>query len=226
MNIVILGNGLLGNELNKQTGWDILSRSINNIDLTNLTAWSNNLNKYDIIINCIAYTNTYSDEKQKHWDVNYKGVVDLVDYCKRNQKKLIHISTDYIYANSTPQSSEEDIPVHQQNWYSYTKLLGDAYVQLKLNDYLLIRESHKPYPFPYEKAWSNQYTNGDYVNIIANLIIKLVNKNATGIYNVGTEVKTWFNHTKKSFNTNPIPKPEYAPSDVTMNLNKLHDFLK
>lgn len=225
MKIVVLGDGLLGSELVNQTGWDCISRKKNNIDFTQPGTYNSLLKGYSIIINCIAHTDTYSKDKQKHWDVNYKGVVDLVDYCKINQKKLIHISTDYIYANSTSPTTEEDVPVHQQNWYGYTKLLGDAYVQLKLNDYILIRESHKPYPFPYEKAWSNQYTNGDYVDIIAQIIIQLINKNTRGIYNVGTEVKTWFNLTKKEFNTLPIPHPQFSPSDVTMDLSKLNKIL-
>ena len=70
-------------------------------------------------------------------------------------------------------------------------------------------------------AWSNQTTNGDYVTVIADLIIKLVNKNSSGVYNVGTEEKTWFNLTKQEFKTNPIPRPEIAPFDISMNINKM-----
>ena len=139
MKIIILGDGLLGSEIIKQTNWDYISRKKDKIDFINPSSYITFLEKYDMVLNCIAYTDTYSNDRQKHWDINYKGLVELVDYCKMSNKKLIHISTDYIYANSSPLSSEEDIPVHQQNWYGYTKLLGDAYVQLKLNNYLLIR---------------------------------------------------------------------------------------
>jgi dTDP-4-dehydrorhamnose reductase len=226
MNVIVLGDGLLGSEIVKQTGWFYISRKKNNIDFIQPDSYTSLLKGYDVVLNCIAYTDTYSEDKQKHWDTNYKGVVDLVDFCKINQKKLIHISTDYIYANSISPTNELDIPVHQQNWYGYTKLLGDAYVQLKLKNYLLIRESHKPYPFPYKQAWSNQHTNGDYVHIIADLIIQLINKNAEGVYNVGTEIKTWFNYTKQEFKTIPSSKPEYIPNDITMDLNKLKDAFK
>ena len=122
--------------------------------------------------------------------------------------------------NSVSSSSEIDIPIHGNNWYSYTKLLGDAYVQLNDRN-LIIRTSHKPYPFPYKDAWTNQHTNGDYVNIISELVIKLINKNVSGVYNVGTNEKTWFNLTKEEFNTNPISKPDIAPENITMNINKL-----
>jgi dTDP-4-dehydrorhamnose reductase len=105
-------------------------------------------------------------------------------------------------------------------------MLGDAHVQLKSKDYLLVRESHKPYPFPYKAAWSNQYTNGDYVPMIAKLIVELISKDAKGIYNVGTEIKTWFNHTKKEFATQPTARPSQTPADITMNLTKLKNALK
>ena len=61
-----------------------------------------------------------------------KAVAELVDYCNNHNKKIIHISTDYIYANSFQNADEEiTVPAQIETWYGYTKLLGDAYVQLK-----------------------------------------------------------------------------------------------
>ena len=54
MKPVILGNGLLGSELAKKTGWDILSRSVNNVDLTDITTWAHLLLPYNTVINCIG----------------------------------------------------------------------------------------------------------------------------------------------------------------------------
>ena len=172
MSVVVLGDGLLGTELVKQTNWDYISRKKDKINIFDFNSWMFKLNSYDTIINCIANTNTYSNEKEMHWKVNYEFVDTLVTFCNETGKKLVHISTDYIYANSKKEASEEDIPVHLETWYGYTKLLGDAHIQLKSNNYLIIRTSHKQYPFPYKEAWSNQYTNGDYVNVISSLIIK------------------------------------------------------
>ena len=236
MNVVVLGDGLLGSELVKQSGWDCISRKKDNFDLTRPDTFDKHfiqdfpefgaqMLKYNTIINCIANTNTYLDDKQSHWGVNYKGVADLVDYCNRYNIKLIHISTDHVYANSKPNASEEDVPVPLSTWYGHTKLLADGYIELKAKNYLIIRESHKPYPFPYKQAWINQLTNGDYVNIISDLIIKLVETKATGIFNVGTDIKTWFGLTKDEFKTEAVEKPISAPSNVTMNLNKLSQWL-
>ena len=226
MNVLVLGDGILGSEFVKQTGWDYLSRKKDNINALNFYSWGYKLHPYDVIVNCIANTDTYSDNKELHWNVNYRFVDFLVNFCNETGKKLIHISTDHIYANSKNQASELDVPVHMETWYGYTKLLGDAHVQLKCRNYLVIRESHKPYPFPYKVAWWDQHTNGDYVNIIVELIVKLINKRVTGVYNVGTEEKTWYEYTKDEFETVPGAKLPGAPYNITMDVSKMKNALK
>ena len=134
--ILVLGDGMLGKELVNQLQCDYISRKKDGIDFCDESTYFCYLSEYDIIINCIAYVATYSDDRQKHWDINYRAVSRLCDYCYNNDKKLVHISTDYVYANSVTNASELDVPVHARNWYSYTKLLSDGYIQLKSKDYL------------------------------------------------------------------------------------------
>lgn len=234
MKIAILGDGILGSNLHQIMNWDIISRKHDGFDITKSELFYKYLiechegvvftPKYDIIINCIANTNTYGNDKQNHWDVNYKGVANLVDFCNTHSIKLIHISSDYVYTNSIENALETDIPIHGNNWYSYTKLLADAYIELKSNNYLICRGTHKPKPFPYDKAWVNQTGNFDYVDCIATYIIALINTNAVGLYNIGTEVKTIYDLAKK---TNPNVKqafrPDNVPSNTTMNTNKLKE---
>ena len=162
--ILILGDGLLGSELVKQTGWDYTSRKtgfdINNISFTF---------KPEIIINCIAHTDTYSKDRKKHWSINYEGVANLVTLCNLLNQKLVHISTDFVYANSKSNVSENDVPVHCENWYGYTKLLSDGYVQLKSDNFLLLRGTHKKAPFSFEEGLVNQIGNFDYVDKISDI---------------------------------------------------------
>lgn len=226
MKILVLGDGLLGRELVRQNGWGYLSRKKDGFNITNLESYDKlGIDKFDVIINCIACTKTYSDNREEHWAVNYESVVNLVDYCSSRNIKVVHISTDYIYSGSLECASEEDVPVHLPTWYGYTKLLGDAYAQLNKRN-LVIRTSHKPYPFPYGQAWSDQLTNGDYVNTISSLIASLVLKNASGVYNVGTEIKSWYSLTKDEFNTTPSKIPENVPKNVTMSIKKFIDSTK
>ena len=217
LKVLVLGDGLLGSEIVKQTNWDFVSRK-NGFDINNLNSIDNS---YNVILNCIAHTDTYSKEKEKHWEVNCVFVKNLIEFCNKRNIKLIHISTDYVYTNSIEDASENDVPVHCNNWYGYTKLLGDGIVQLLSNNYLLIRCTHKPNPFPYEKAWINQVGNFDYVDVISNLIIESINKNLNGIYNIGTEKKTIFQLATKTREVISIYAPDFVPKDTTMNIDKL-----
>jgi len=223
MKVLVLGDGLLGSEIIKQTNWDYISRKKDGFDITKDEF---NFYGYDVIVNCVAFTNTYSNDKESNWNVNYKAVADLVGYCNNHNIKLVHISTDYVYTNSVSNASEEDIPIHGNNWYSYTKLLADAYIELKSQDYLILRESHKPNPFPYDNAWINLIGNFDYVNKIAEIIINLIKLEENGIINVGTDLKTIYDlaiQTNK--NVKPTLKPKQAPDDVSLDLTKLKNIL-
>jgi len=222
MKVLVLGDGLLGSEIVKQTGWDFISRKKNNLDIKNFNVWVGMMDSYDIILNCIANTDTYSKDRDDHWELNYKFVYNLIDYCNVLNKKLIHISTDYLYTGSIENATEEDVPVHCNNWYGYTKLLGDGLVQLLSNDYLICRCTHKPTPFPYENAWSDQIGNFDYVNEISSIIIKLINENNSGVFNVGTETKTMYELASKTKNVTPVESPNHIPKNTTMSLDKLN----
>ena len=89
LKVLILGDGLLGSEIIKQTEWDYISRKEHGFDITDIGTYhllttvefgSIQHCKYDVILNCIANTNTYSEEKDSHWGVNYKGVHNLIDF--------------------------------------------------------------------------------------------------------------------------------------------------
>jgi len=228
-NIVVLGDGLLGGEIIEQTNWNWISRKKNGIDFDNIDSYKNLISKYNVVFNAIVHKDTYSQDKQKHWNTNYVGVANLVDYCNINNKKIIHISTDYVYSNSVANATENDVPSNCPNWYTYTKLLSDGYVQLRSNNYLLIRCSFRKRPFEYNQI-SMQIGNFDYVDNIVKLIIQLIEKNARGIFNVGRE-KVW-NIYNMAIETNPRVKIrdkkvfDSIPYDLSMNVDKMNNFLK
>ena len=229
MKVVILGDGLLGKELHTQTGWEYFSRKKDNFDITDKNFIKSPILGLSgtVIVNCIAHTDTYSDDRTTHWDVNVVGTKNLLNYCEQWGCKLVHISTDYIYSNSKPNATENDVPVHCENWYGYTKLVADALVQLDNPNHLIIRETHKPTPFPYEQAWVDQVGNFDYVDKISSLIILLIKNKCTGVYNVGTETKSIYDLAKQTKEqVEPINRPHHTPSNTTMNLSKLRDVIE
>lgn len=231
MRVLVLGDGVLGSEIVQQTRWDYISRKKDSFDITNKSTY-NLLTKikfgaiqycdYDVIVNTIACTDSYSDNKKIHYNVNYKGVANLVEFCNKWNKKLIHISTEFVYANNPPFPSEEDIPQPDSTWYAYTKLLADEHIKMFCKNYLICRELHKPNPFPYPKVW-NVKTSGDTVDKISILIIELIKRNAIGVFNVGTGSK---NLSELASNSKLIPPPSYIPKDTRINLDKLNRFLQ
>jgi dTDP-4-dehydrorhamnose reductase len=226
MKVLVLGKGKLGSEIVKQTGWDYLSRAEHEITIDNFDEWKNKMDGYDVVVNCIANTDTYSDDKDKHWKANYELVTYLAEYCDDNRKKLVHISTDYLYQNSVDDAKEEDEPLFDHTWYMFTKLLADEYLKVHSKNYLICRLSHKPYPFPYESAWGDVITNADYTPIISELVIKLINGNAEGLYNVGTEKKTIYELAQRTNkNVNKIDSPPHVPKNISMNISKMKNFL-
>lgn len=226
---LILGDGLLGSEIRKQTGWDYASRKTHQIDIRDFSTYDDFLEKYDTIINCIANTDTYSNDKKSMFETNYRGVAMLAEACSLYNVKLIHISSDYVYANSNIKpTSETDVPAPCSTWYSISKLLADIAIEnIDYLDYLIIRTSFKPTPFFYPYAYTNVVGNFDYVDKIAELIIRLIEKNANGIYNVGTDKKSMYELARRTSNiVEPAIRMEpLMPKNVSMNLYKMNQLL-
>ena len=227
MKVIVLGKGKLGGEIVKQTGWDYLCRAEHEITIDNFDEWKNKMDEYDVVVNCIANTDTYSEDKEKHWKANYELITFLAEYCDDNNKKLVHISTDYLYQNSVDDAKEEDEPMFEHTWYMFTKLLADEYLKVHSKNYLICRLSHKPYPFPYESAWVDIVTNADYTPVISGLVIELIKNGAEGLYNVGTERKTIYELAQRTNkNVKKIVSPPHVPKNISMNVSKMENFLK
>jgi dTDP-4-dehydrorhamnose reductase len=229
-NILVLGDGLLGSEIVRQTGWDYISRKKNNLIAEDRTTWLPHLVAYKTIFNCIGYTKTYDKNGTASRNINYRFVTQLSDFCRDNGKTLLHVSTDFVYAHSAHPSKETDVPCPCYNWYGYYKNLADGYIQNSMDEhqYLIFRCSFKPNPFPYPKALTNLVCNTDYVNVIAELMHHLIVAGARGIMNIGTEEKTIYDlakQTRPDVETVSMMIDETMPTNTTMDLRKMHNVL-
>ena len=224
--VLVLGDGLLGSEIVTQTGWDYVSRKKDNVNLDEILSIVASNDK-SVILNCIANTDTYSSDKRSHMDVNFNFVIDLVNICNNFKKKYIHISTDYVYSNSKNTPNEDDVPVHNETWYSYSKILADGYVENQSNNFLTSRVTHKPNPFPYNQAWKDQMGNFDYVDRQAKRIIYLILNGASYIYNIGTDnIRSVYSMAKETNkNVTPIKAPFDVPKNTRMCVNKMKEFI-
>lgn len=175
------GSGLLGTELQRRlesyTQYDVQAPSHKEFDITKFDLYDH-VYTPDIVIHCAAYTDLVEGEKKKNrqkvYDLNVRATDNLV--MAFPDSYFIHISTEYVYN-------------YRLNYYSYTKKLAEEVVKRHKNS-LIIRTLFKPRPFPYTNAFEDQYTRGDYVDVIAPMILHRVINGDTGIANIGTERKT------------------------------------
>jgi len=193
MKALILGNGTLGEELKKITGWDCLNRDeFKQFDFNDLESYKSALKGYDTIVNCVADTKVYLGDKDVMFKTNFRSVAELARYCSVTGKKLVHFSSDYVYGFSSKPAKETDVPVHAKNWYSLSKLCADEYIEAFCDPdkYLIIRTSFKKNPYPRDGASACQVVNADYVNVLAPKFKKLIELGVSGVINVGTRAKT------------------------------------
>lgn len=145
--VVIFGSGMLGKQccMKLSQYYDIMMYSHSDIDICNISHVQKIINKYDIVINCAAYTNVDKAEQDKEmcYDVNVNGIENLAILCKKYNKKLIHISTDFVYGNNNLQIENfQDSLCNPLNYYGQTKYLGQKKMLTHLDkNYLILRVS-------------------------------------------------------------------------------------
>jgi dTDP-4-dehydrorhamnose reductase len=215
---VIGGGGLLSTEL-KKVSPNIQLFKKEKVDITD-TSTFRHLDVYDTIIHTAALIDN-TDIKNNEVDyitTNIIGTANLTNYCLMTNKRLVYISTDYVYDGSG--DHKEDDPVNPYNLYSWSKLGGECSVRF-LENHVIIRTSFGKTEFPYPKGFNNLYSSKDYVDIIAPIIMKVVNnKDFRGTINVGTERKSLYQYAlTRNEGVEPTSLPE--TKDFSMDLTKL-----
>jgi dTDP-4-dehydrorhamnose reductase len=172
----------------------------------------------DIIIHAGAVTDSTFVKTNPTLAINTNivGTANISNYCIQQQKRLVYISTDYIYEGTTGNYNETD-PILPYNEYAWTKLGGECSVRLVLN-HLIIRTSFGSTTFPYEEAWTNQLVSKDYVDVIAPMILEASKSNIVGVLNIGTESKSLYEYAQKRNNVKPIQKE--ISKNFTLNTEK------
>lgn len=150
--------------------------------------------------------------KGEAWIVNVEGTRNIAHACEESGKKLIHISTDFVFSGlDTPAEgyAEEDAcaPV---NWYGQTKLEAEKIVQSSKNKFIIVRIGN-PYRAHFSKidfarGIMSRLENGKGVNAvtdnvmtptfiddIATALNTLIQTNQKGIFHVvGSQSLTAF----------------------------------
>ena len=136
------------------------------------------------------------------WKINVEGTRNVVNACLKSGKKIVYISTDFVFDGTKPegeQYTEDDTP-HPINWYAQTKYEGEKIVRESGLEYLILRPAY-PYrnPFPEKKdlvqAMLSRLQNNETVTAVTDHIMSptfvddlapaldtLITKNQTGVF--------------------------------------------
>ena len=129
------GAGQLGydviKELKKRGYKDICAPTIEELDLTDKDAVDKAMDEFkpDLVIHCAAYTAVDNAEENEEAaeNINVNATGYIAENCKKNNSKLIYISTDYVFdgskdLNEVYETTDKTNPL---SVYGKTKLQGE-----------------------------------------------------------------------------------------------------
>ena len=231
--IITGGTGRFGKVLKQfKTYHKLFFPTQKELDILNI----NQINRYlekkkpDILIHLAGLSRPmklHENDISKSIDLNIIGTANITKACSNKNIKMIYFSTNYVYPGSKGNYKETNA-IYPVNNYAWSKLGGEASVQLYKNS-LILRVCMTEKPFIHSKAFANVKTNFIYHEKIVPILFKLLNKK--GIINIGGKSQSIFNFVKKDKkNIKKIylrKKDKIGiPFNSTMNLSKLRLILK
>jgi dTDP-4-dehydrorhamnose reductase len=149
-NILVTGaNGQVGSELQELSTrytYNFFFATKDDLDITDEQSIEDYISKNKItsIINCAAYTAVDKAEEDKEGAdlVNRKAVKKLAKIAQKNDIKLIHISTDYVFDGKSFKPYCEEFQTNPNSVYGQTKLEGELEM-IRINPFnsIIIRTS-------------------------------------------------------------------------------------
>jgi dTDP-4-dehydrorhamnose reductase len=84
----------------------------------------------DVVVNCAAYTKVDDAETDEDtaYAVNVTGARNVAAACASSGARLVHVSTDYVFAGDDDKPYAEDAPVAPRTAYGRTKAAGEQAV--------------------------------------------------------------------------------------------------
>lgn len=193
-------------------------------------------NKFDIVVNCAAYTAVDKAESDEILAsaLNTGAVGNLAEAAVKNGTRVIHISTDYVFSGQGCRPYEENDEPYPQSIYGRTKLEGEALLTSFCQNALIIRTAWLYSEFggnfvktmlrlaetrPEINVVADQIGTPTYAGDLAEAIHRIVSSGEwkPGIYHFTDEgVASWYDFTRAIFEiagrdvkVNPIKTSEY-----------------
>lgn len=209
----------------------------------------------DIIINCAAYTavDKAESDQESAENVNHFAVETMAKWSKKNNAKLIHISTDYVFDGNSSEAISEDAPVNPINFYGASKLRGEEAAVRENPDTIVIRTAwvYSEFGNNFVKTMlrlmqereslnvvNDQIGSPTYAGDLAKAILEIIasNKWIPGIYHYSNEGEiSWFDFAKdikeiagltcdvSGIPTKEYPTPAKRPNFSLLNKQKIRE---
>lgn len=199
--ILITGaSGLLGSNLKKlinTNNYKILTPSSSVLNIKNYNSVSDYFsnNNINICIHCAAFKDVMDIESNlvstiRAIDTNVIGTANVLYSCMQKNIKLVFISTDHVFDGEKGNYETNDA-LNPLSKYAKTKAAAELIVRTYQNS-LIIRTSFFDTFFPYDKAFIDQWSTKDYIDIMAPMILKECLSNKKGIVHVASSKKTLY----------------------------------
>lgn len=219
------------------------------INITDSESVNNFFSKYDFnwVILFSAFTDVDIAEKQRGnkkascWQINVLGVDNLVKACKKYNRKMVFISTDFVFDGKNGPYSESDPPggyLEKVSWYGISKLQAEKIIQKTLKNFIILRIAY-PYRANFTKKDDiakrilKHYTNGTlnsmfydqkitptFIDDIPNAINFLISTNQLGIFHLASpELTTQYDFAKFLINL-------FKGDPVSLRKTSIRKFLK
>lgn len=243
MKILVTGSyGQLGNSLRKVFDKDpdieATYTDYDTLDITDREAVARYMadNRFDIVVNCAAYTAVDKAETDEILAsaLNTGAVGNLGESAARTGTKVIHISTDYVFSGEGFRPYAENDEPYPQGIYGRTKLEGEGLLTSFCQDAMIIRTAWLYSEFgknfvktmlslaethPELRVVCDQIGTPTYAGDLAEAIHAIVkhDKWVPGIYHFTDEgVASWYDFAEaifeeagKKVRVNPVPTTEY-----------------
>lgn len=145
--------------------------------------------------------------------------------CIKYNIKMVYVSTDWVYTGTKGMYSEEDGCAPTTN-YGWSKLGGECAVNMVQN-FLIFRAAMTPKPFPHESAFNDCIKSSMYIDEAAKIMKEAVDKDLTGVYNLGGEAQTIYDFAKKEMpnigsSSRSVVSSINIPEDTSMDCTKIY----
>lgn len=123
-------------------------------------AWFAEKGPYDLVLNCAAVTNVDGCEANEAaaYHVNAFGAENLARETQACGGKIVHVSTDYVFAGTDPEPRCEDDPACPISAYGRTKWAGEVLVRAACERSFVVRT-----------AWLYGYVGKNFVKTMLRL---------------------------------------------------------